>query len=171
MVVICDYGDQSEWARDKLQNILTEFDKLIQEQVNWKSTLFTDIQDLLNNVKTWVKHLLKNRIVSSTCNRDYQNRENNLNNKNDSNGNDALEGDDDGDKSEEFIIQFGWDKYLVLQCERDEFFESLQKIESADEYMNYFHKKYFVYKNYMLNVPIFIDGCWKDKPYLRKWSN
>ncbi|RHZ80191.1 hypothetical protein Glove_139g278 [Diversispora epigaea] len=36
-----------------------------------------------------------------------------------------------------------WDKCLIHQCERDEFFESLQKIESADEYL--------AYKNYMLN--------------------
>ncbi|RHZ81787.1 hypothetical protein Glove_117g41 [Diversispora epigaea] len=49
----CDYGDQSEWARGKLQNILTEFDKLIQEQVIWKSALFADIQDLLVEIEDY----------------------------------------------------------------------------------------------------------------------
>ncbi|CAG8503981.1 12511_t:CDS:10 [Acaulospora colombiana] len=48
-----DYGDQSEWARNKLQNILTEFDKLIQEQILWKSTLSADIEDLLVEIEEY----------------------------------------------------------------------------------------------------------------------
>lgn len=69
-----DYSDQGEWAREKLQvskrgrcpifvgfhqvpctyffkpfyqGILTEFDKLIQEQILWKSTLTAEIEDVL----------------------------------------------------------------------------------------------------------------------------
>ncbi|CAG8512280.1 10351_t:CDS:10 [Acaulospora morrowiae] len=48
-----DYGDQSEWARSKLQKILTEFDKLIQEQILWKSTLSADIEDLLVEIEEY----------------------------------------------------------------------------------------------------------------------
>ncbi|RHZ49229.1 hypothetical protein Glove_527g16 [Diversispora epigaea] len=39
-----------------------------------------------------------------------------------------------------------WDKYLIHQYECDEFFESLQKIESVDEVSHL--------QNYMLNVPM-----------------
>ncbi|CAG8488366.1 19220_t:CDS:10 [Gigaspora rosea] len=42
-----DYGDQSEWARGKLQGVFSELDKLIQEQLLWKSKLAADIEDLL----------------------------------------------------------------------------------------------------------------------------
>ncbi|CAG8794924.1 33161_t:CDS:2, partial [Racocetra persica] len=42
-----DYSDHSEWAREKLQAVLSEFDKLIQEQILWKSSLLAEIEDLL----------------------------------------------------------------------------------------------------------------------------
>ncbi|CAG8608625.1 25001_t:CDS:10 [Gigaspora margarita] len=42
-----DYSDHSEWAREKLQAVLSEFDKLIQEQILWKSALSAEIDDLL----------------------------------------------------------------------------------------------------------------------------
>ncbi|KAF0495845.1 microtubule associated protein-domain-containing protein [Gigaspora margarita] len=42
-----DYGDQSEWARGKLQGVFSELDKLIQEQLLWKSKLAAEIEDLL----------------------------------------------------------------------------------------------------------------------------
>ncbi|CAG8512835.1 20395_t:CDS:10 [Cetraspora pellucida] len=46
-----DYSDQSEWARGKLQAVLTEFDKLIQEQILWKSALSAEIEDLLVEIE------------------------------------------------------------------------------------------------------------------------
>ncbi|CAG8474486.1 13102_t:CDS:10 [Cetraspora pellucida] len=42
-----EYGDQSEWAREKLQGVFSELDKLIQEQLLWKSKLAAEIEDLL----------------------------------------------------------------------------------------------------------------------------
>ncbi|CAG8620350.1 13908_t:CDS:10 [Dentiscutata erythropus] len=46
-----DYSDHSEWAREKLQAVLTEFDKLIQEQILWKSALSAEIDDLLVEIE------------------------------------------------------------------------------------------------------------------------
>ncbi|CAG8460829.1 10691_t:CDS:10 [Racocetra fulgida] len=46
-----DYSDHSEWAREKLQAVLTEFDKLIQEQILWKSSLSAEIEDLLVEIE------------------------------------------------------------------------------------------------------------------------
>ncbi|CAG8438951.1 5768_t:CDS:10 [Ambispora leptoticha] len=46
-----DYGDQSEWARKKLSTILTEFDKLIQEQVVWKLAVASEIEDLFAEIE------------------------------------------------------------------------------------------------------------------------
>ncbi|RIB22197.1 microtubule associated protein [Gigaspora rosea] len=46
-----DYSDHSEWARKKLQAVLSEFDKLIQEQILWKSSLSAEIEDLLVEIE------------------------------------------------------------------------------------------------------------------------
>ncbi|CAG8460630.1 12752_t:CDS:10 [Ambispora gerdemannii] len=46
-----DYGDQSEWARKKLNTILTEFDKLIQEQIIWKLAVASEIEDLFAEIE------------------------------------------------------------------------------------------------------------------------
>ncbi|CAG8568585.1 4980_t:CDS:10 [Funneliformis caledonium] len=48
-----DYSDHGEWARDKLQTILTEFDKLIQEQILWKSTLSAELEDMLSEIEEY----------------------------------------------------------------------------------------------------------------------
>ncbi|KAG9298618.1 hypothetical protein G9A89_012686 [Geosiphon pyriformis] len=46
-----DYSNQSQWAREKLHTVLTEFDKLIQAQVLWKSSLSAEIEDLLIEIE------------------------------------------------------------------------------------------------------------------------
>ncbi|RHZ78362.1 hypothetical protein Glove_165g28 [Diversispora epigaea] len=98
------------------------------------------------------------------CNSNHQNRKNNLNNSNNgkSNSNDASEGDDDDESDylmkniwrnllHNWLIFDLWDKCLV-------FFESLQKIESADEVCEILSQEVSHLQEYMLNVPRFIDG-------------
>uniref|UniRef100_A0A1D1Z0E6 Protein regulator of cytokinesis 1 n=1 Tax=Anthurium amnicola TaxID=1678845 RepID=A0A1D1Z0E6_9ARAE len=48
-----DYSDHGEWAREKLQTVLTEFDKLIQEQILWKSTLAAEIEDMFSEIEEY----------------------------------------------------------------------------------------------------------------------
>ncbi|CAG8451995.1 8204_t:CDS:10 [Dentiscutata erythropus] len=50
-----DYGDQSEWARRKLQGVFSELDKLIQEQLLWKSKLAAEIEDLLVEIDDYCR--------------------------------------------------------------------------------------------------------------------
>ncbi|RHZ85170.1 hypothetical protein Glove_71g69 [Diversispora epigaea] len=54
-----------------------------------------------------------------------------------------------------------WDKCLIRQCERDEFFESLQKIESVDEVYELLSQ---VSRLQELYVKCAANGCWKDVP-------
>ncbi|RIA94586.1 microtubule associated protein [Glomus cerebriforme] len=56
-----DYSDHGEWAREKLQGVLTEFDKLIQEQILWKSTLAAEIEDMFSEIEEYC-HIFGRRV-------------------------------------------------------------------------------------------------------------
>ncbi|RHZ87143.1 hypothetical protein Glove_40g173 [Diversispora epigaea] len=81
------------------------------------------------------------------------------NNKNNSNGNDAESDDLVQTNSTNSRISMN----LSIKSFENDYQARKKLVESADEVYELLSHEVSHYKNYMLNVPRFNDGCWKDK--------